>query len=178
MSQLIIGIDPGLSGAIAVLNDTGIERLADLPIIRDGKLSWIDGGRLQSLLIETVHGRPARAYVERVQAFPSQGRSSAFNFGVGFGSILSVLQARHIPIELVTPSHWKRELKLSSDKQASLDKARLMFPDAELHLAKHEGRAEALLIAHYGARMQLYARHCGTTLATSEHELLGVEAVS
>ena len=44
----IIGIDPGLTGAIAVLSGTGdIERLEDLPVIRDGRLAWIDGGRLQ-----------------------------------------------------------------------------------------------------------------------------------
>lgn len=146
----IIGIDPGLSGAIAILSPTGeLECLADLPVIRDGKLSWIDGGRLQSILIDTLHGRPARAVVERVQAFPSQGRSSAFNFGVGFGSLLSILQARHLPIELVTPVVWKRAMGLSKDKHASLDKARLLYPSADLGLAKHDGRAEALLLAHW-----------------------------
>jgi hypothetical protein len=60
-----------------------------------------------------------------------------------------VIQARHIRIELVTPSVWKRALGLGKDKDASLHKARLLFPMAELHLAKHDGRAEALLIAHY-----------------------------
>lgn len=149
----LVGIDPGLTGGIAVLDHNGaLQALGDLPIIRDGKLSWVDGGRLQSFLIDTLTGRHARALVERVQAFPKQGRSSAFNFGVGFGSILSVLQARHIPIELVTPISWKRAMGLTNDKQASLDKARLLFPDAELSFAKHDGRAEALLIAHYGQR--------------------------
>jgi hypothetical protein len=146
----IIGIDPGLTGAIAILSPAGdLERLADLPVIRDGKLSWIDGGRLQSLLIDALTGRPARAIVERVQAYPKQGISSAFNFGVGFGSVLSILQARHLSIELVTPSTWKKAMGLSSDKRASLDKARLLYPTAELHLAKHDGRAEALLLAHW-----------------------------
>jgi hypothetical protein len=61
-----------------------------------------------------------------------------------------VLQAMHISIDFVTPSVWKSSLRLSKDKNASLHKARLMFPAAELHLAKHDGRAEALLIAQYG----------------------------
>jgi crossover junction endodeoxyribonuclease RuvC len=148
---ITIGLDPGLTGALAILNESGdCERVADLPVIRDGKLSWIDGSALQSLLIDSLAGRPARAFVERVQAFPQQGRSSAFNFGVGFGSILSILQARHIAIELVMPTQWKKALGLSNDKRASLDKARLLFPTAELHLAKHDGRAEALLLARYG----------------------------
>lgn len=150
----IIGIDPGITGGIAVLDQDGaLQALSDLPIIRDGKLSWVDGGRLQSFLIDTLTGRSARALVERVQAFPKQGRSSAFNFGVGFGSILSVLQARHISIELVTPQSWKRAMGLTNDKCVSLDKARLLFPGADLPFSKHDGRAEALLLAYYGHRI-------------------------
>lgn len=146
----VIGIDPGLSGALAVLGaDGSLERVADLPTIRDGKLSWIDGGALQSMLIDSLRGRTARAIVERVQAFPTQGRSSCFNFGVGFGSVLSILQARHLSIEFVTPAVWKRAMGLSSDKRASLDKARLLYPDADLSLQKHEGRAEAILLARW-----------------------------
>ncbi len=83
---------------------------------------------------------------------PRQGIASAFQFGVGFGSVLSVLQALHISLEFVTPAVWKRAYGLSRDKHASLFKARLMFPTAELNLAKHDGRAEALLIAEYGRR--------------------------
>lgn len=150
---LTVGIDPGLSGAIAVLNATGeAELVADLPVIRDGKLSWIDAQGLTSILIDTLQARPARAIIERVQAFPGQGRSSSFNFGVVFGSILALVQARHLPIELVTPAKWKAALGLSADKQRSLDKARLLFPMADLRLQKHEGRAEALLIAHWAQR--------------------------
>jgi hypothetical protein len=146
----LIGIDPGLSGALAVLSPSGeLERLVDLPVIRDGRLAWIDGGSLQSILIDALYGRPARAVVERVSAMPRQGIASAFNFGVGFGSVLSILQARHLPVELVTPATWKRAVGLSSDKRASLDKARLLFPAADLTLAKHDGRAEALLLAHW-----------------------------
>ncbi len=148
--MLTIGIDPGLSGAVALLDGDGLpELVADLPVIRDGRLSWIDGGALQSVLLEALHGRPCRAAVERVSAMPAQGIASAFTFGVGFGSILSVLQTLHLPIELITPTQWKTALGLSKDKRASLDKARLLFPTAELHLAKHDGRAEALLLAHF-----------------------------
>jgi crossover junction endodeoxyribonuclease RuvC len=150
VSRLILGVDPGLAGAIALLGPAGeLEHLVDLPVIRDGRLSWIDGAALQALLIETLHGRTARAIVERASAMPLQGIASAFNFGVGFGSVLSILQARHLAIELVTATVWKRALGLGSDKAASLHKARLLYPAADLPLAKHDGRAEALLIAHY-----------------------------
>lgn len=146
----IVGIDPGLTGGFAVLSPAGeLERLADLPVIRDGRLAWIDGGALQSLLIDSLVGRPARVAIERVSAMPGQGVASAFSFGVGFGSVLSILQARHLSIELVTPAVWKRAVGLSSDKRASLDKARLLYPEADLGLAKHDGRAEALLLARW-----------------------------
>lgn len=147
---LIVAIDPGQTGAIAILDENGkTELVRDLPIIRDGKLAWVDGGQLQSMILAARKGRDARAVVERVSAMPRQGVSSSFNFGVGFGSVLSVLQALHLPIELVTPAQWKGALGLTRDKGASLDKARLLFPLAELHMAKHDGRAEALLLAHW-----------------------------
>ena len=148
--MLTLGVDPGLSGAVALLDaDGAVELLADLPVIRDRSLAWVDGGALQSMLLGAIRGRPCRAVVERVSAMPKQGIASAFTFGVGLGSILGVLQALHLPLELVTAASWKRGLGLSSDKRASLHKARLLFPSADLGLAKHDGRAEALLLAYY-----------------------------
>ena len=149
--SLTIGIDPGLLGAIAILAPDGsIELLADLPVIRDRTLAWIDGAELQSLIMGGLRGRAAvAAVIERVHSMPRQGVASAFQFGVGFGAVLGVLQAMHLRIQFVTAPVWKRHYGLDRDKNASLYKARLMFPTAELHMAKHEGRAEALLIAHY-----------------------------
>lgn len=150
MTRLTLGVDPGLTGALALLDGDGaLELLADLPIVRDRSLAWVDGGQLQSLLLDALRGRQCRAVVERVSAMPRQGVASSFAFGVGLGSILSVLQALHLPLELVTPGVWKRCLGLTSDKGVSIDRARLLYPQAELHLAKHDGRAEALLIAHH-----------------------------
>ena len=148
--MLTLGIDPGLSGGLALLDSDGMpELVADLPVIRDGRLCWIDGAALQSTLLEALQGRPCRAVVERVSAMPAQGIASAFTFGVGFGSILATLQTLRLPIELITPAQWKTALGLGKDKRVSLDKARLLFPSADLRLAKHDGRAEALLLAHY-----------------------------
>lgn len=150
MSLLTIGIDPGLSGALAILNQAGeIVALADLPVIRDRSLAWIDASRMQSLILGALEGRRAGAIVERVSSMPGQGIASAFQFGVGFGSVLGVLQALHLPIVLVTPAVWKHSYGLGKDKKAALHKARLLHPMAELHLAKHHGRGEALLIAGY-----------------------------
>jgi crossover junction endodeoxyribonuclease RuvC len=151
--SLTIGIDPGLSGALAVLNADGdAETVIDLPIVRDLKLAWVDGSELQSSILAVLRGRPARALIERVSSMPGQGVASSFQFGVGFGSILSVIQSMHIPLTFVTAAVWKRWYGLSKDKHASLHKARLLFPSMDLKLAKHDGRAESLLIANYGLR--------------------------
>lgn len=144
-----IGIDPGLSGAIAFMDADGNATVHDLPVIRDKSLAWIDGGVLQSLIINERAGRHTTAMIERVSAMPKQGVTSSFHFGVGFGSILGVLQSLAIPIEFVTPRTWKKSYGLDADKKAALHKARLLYPEVDLHLEKHDGRAEALLIARY-----------------------------
>lgn len=152
--MLTIGIDPGLSGAIAILDEEGaLLELADLPVIRDKSLAWIDGSALQGLLLDAMDGRRTQAIVERVSAMPGQGVSSMFTFGVAYGSLLSVLQALQIPVELVTPVTWKKAAGLGKDKKAALHKARLLFPTADLRLEKHHGRAEALLLARHGLRV-------------------------
>ena len=152
----ILGVDPGISGGIALL-DTGhagltldVGYLGDLPIIRDKSLAWIDGVGLTDILKMRA---PHVAVVERVSAMPKQGVSSSFHFGMGFGSILSVLQAAYIPIVLVTAVKWKKDLCLpgNKDKKAALHKARLLYPAADLSLERHHNRAEALLIAHWYA---------------------------
>jgi len=145
-----LGVDPGLSGALALLDGAGeLAVLEDLPVIADGKLHWIDASRLLPRILELKSGRPMRAIVERQQAMPAQGRSSCLTIGVALGSLLATLQAAGCSIELISASAWKAALGLGSDKQASLDRARLLFPSAELHLVKHHNRAEAALIAHW-----------------------------
>lgn len=147
-----LGIDPGVSGALAVLESSDVlVSVEDLPIIRDGATVWCDAGALLSRLINlrgtvnTLH-----AIVERQGAQPVQGVASAFKMGVGYGSILAALQIARISITFVTPTVWKRHYGLSQDKNASLHKARLLYPTASLDRKKDHGRAEALLLARYG----------------------------
>jgi hypothetical protein len=145
---LVIGADPGQSGAQAILDWRGdLVLVADLPYIRNGRTAFVDSIALQEAICGVIGTRPARAIVERVSAMPKQGVASSFAFGTGYGSLLGVLRSMAYPIELAAPSQWKREMGLSSDKQASLNMARLRFPQADLRLQKHEGRAEALLLA-------------------------------
>jgi crossover junction endodeoxyribonuclease RuvC len=150
MSHLICGVDPGITGAFAVLSAEGsLIAVDDLPVIRSGKLGWIDAEALTSRLTEIRAGHELRAIVERVHAMPRNGSQAAFSQGATLGSILAALQVLRARIELVTPAAWKRSYGLKSQKAASLDRARLLFPAAELDRKKDHGRAEALLIAKY-----------------------------
>jgi len=150
---IFIAIDPGLTGAIAAVDsDAELVLCADLPVIRNGKLAWIDGPELVSRLIEARQGRPAQILVERSQSMPGQGVSSTFTIGVVLGSILAACQYIAMPLHLIPAATWKRALGLSRDKGASLDKARLWYPTADLDRVKDHNRAEAILLAEYGRR--------------------------
>jgi crossover junction endodeoxyribonuclease RuvC len=152
---ILIGIDPGLTGAIAAIDeDAQLILCADLPVIRSGKLAWIDSNELTNLLMRCRDSRPAQIMLERSQPMPGQGVSSTFCTGVVLGSILSACQRVAIPLHIVTAAVWKRSMGLGSDKSASLDKARLLFPTAELDRKKDHGRAEALILAYYGLSQQ------------------------
>jgi crossover junction endodeoxyribonuclease RuvC len=148
-----IAVDPGLTGAMAAIDDNAqLVLCADLPVIRDNKLAWIDSNDLTGLFLECLQGRPARVILERSQAMPRQGVSSTFTTGVVMGSIPAACQRIAVPLTLVTAAVWKRSMGLDSSKSVSLDKARLQFPTAELDRKKDHNRAEALLLAEYSRR--------------------------
>lgn len=158
----IIGVDVGLTGAIAQIEDTGtFIRVDDLPVMEHGRAKWIDAQKLAALMGDFIQ---ARAYVEHIHAMPKLGTVAANSKGMTMGSVLATLQIAKIGIELVPPQTWKRALGLldpnASDrerKHASLCRARLLFPQAPLEREKDHGRAEALLIAHW-AQTTLYRK--------------------
>ena len=144
MSALLLAIDPGaVSGAYAVFFDDGWPLVGDMPVA-DGQL---DAAYFGHMLREM---NPRAAVVERVGSMPKQGVASTFKFGMAVGIIHGALLAGCVPMHLVTPSEWKRGMKLSADKEEARALAIRLFPKVEgLHLKKHQGRAEALLLGHY-----------------------------
>lgn len=149
---LILGIDPGLSGAAALVNQAGeLVDVFDLPIAGEGKLTRIDGANLSRLLRAT---RPTAAIIEAVAARPGQGVSSMFRFGMATGVVAGVIGSLEIPIRWVSPASWKRAMRLTADKEAARLRALETWPNHARDFArKHDhGRAEAALIAAYGLR--------------------------
>lgn len=165
--KVYIGIDPGLDGAICYFRtDIPSQFVADMPTLeieRGGKKKReIDEGRLAEMLTRVrdnakLFSEPAHVVCEAVNAMPEQGVTSTFAFGKGYGIIRGILAALEIPRTYVPPVTWKRALQLSSDKDASRRRAGELMPQAAKHwpLKKHDGRAEAALLAYYGRKLGL-----------------------
>lgn len=149
---MIIGIDPGITGAVAILNDDGsLHDVFDMPVIQPGKRKRINSSGLARLIEENMSEFVTVAYIEQVGAMPGQGTASMFSFGHAAGVADGVLAALSIPIEYVTPQIWKKNYSLNGkDKEASRAKGIQLYPQASLARKKDVGRAEAILIARYG----------------------------
>ena len=152
----IIGIDPGLAGAIAVLDAHGtLEALADTPVltlkVQRGTRTVYDAPGLVELL-RPYAGLHSHVYIEEAQAMPGQGSRSMFTTGYGYGLWIGLVTTMQLPYTSVRPGIWKRSMTLGKDKEASRLRAMQLYPGADLRLKKHHGRAEALLLASYGLR--------------------------
>ena len=151
----IIGIDPGLSGGIAILDDLKIYDIFDMPIMSEGKKNknQLNSAQLVSLIKDsTKPDAEIAVVVEQVNAMPGQGVTSMFNFGQTFGAIKGVCAALELPIFFVRPSKWKKHFELiNSSKDASRTKVIEMYPYISSRLTKKKdvNKADAILIARY-----------------------------
>jgi crossover junction endodeoxyribonuclease RuvC len=148
---LIIGIDPGVSGAIVLLEDGQPVEWDLMPSLKTGKATRVNGSALASLC--TYDGL-THVYVEAVHSMPAQGVSSSFNFGHSAGVVEGVLQALGKPYTLVTPQAWKKRAGLiGQDKDAARSRAIQLWPQWRALDKKGAGQAfaDAALIALHGA---------------------------
>ena len=151
----IIGIDPGLSGGIAILDDLKIYDIFDMPIMSEGKKNknQLNSAQLVNILNKHVLKKENTfVIVEQVSAMPGQGVTSMFNFGQTFGSIKGICAALGLPIFYVRPAKWKKHFELiNSSKDASRTKVIEMYPSISSKLTKKKdvNKADAILIARY-----------------------------
>ena len=151
----IIGIDPGLSGAIAILEDGKIKELFDMPVMPDGKKNkrQLNSALLVKLIKQNIESlENTIMIVEQVNAMPGQGVTSMFNFGQTFGAIKGICAAIGLPIFFVRPAKWKKHFELiNSSKDASRTKAIEMYPSISEQLSRKKdvNKSDALLIARY-----------------------------
>jgi hypothetical protein len=178
-SRMIIGIDPGLSGAIGVIKPNGNE-VIDIPVLEiEGSKVRSKSGEMKRKIkhvydITAINqifinlkttaismGCNIEAWLEKSQAMPDQGGVSNFNYGVGFGILQTVLICNKTPMNLVHPVSWKKKIMFGQgkEKDAAVYKASQLFPELTFRGPRGglmDGRAEAMLIAEYG---KLFGNH-------------------
>ena len=152
--MIIVGIDPGVSGAISILREGKISMICDMPIMIDGTKSkrQINAAELANILIKEKISEDDKIILESVSAMPGQGVTGMFSFGQSFGVIKGVCAALKLPIILVRPVKWKKHFNLlNSEKDASRTKAIEIFPYFSSNLAKKKdsNKADAILIASF-----------------------------
>ena len=155
--MLIIGIDPGISGAICFFEKGKVKDIMDMPTMSEGKKNkkQINGRQIFteiSLRIKSYSKEEISVVVEQVSAMPGQGVTSMFNFGQSFGLIKGICFAMELPIFYVRPTKWKKYFDLiNSAKDASRTKVIEMFPQISHLLSKKKdsNKADAILIASF-----------------------------
>ena len=151
--RVLVGIDPGASGAIAWLSDAGhLIEVLDLPVQKVRGRTVLMPAVLASMVKQR---RPVHAYLERVATRPGEGHVGAFSFGRGYGQIEGVLAALDVAVTHVTPAEWKRTQRIPADKGAARARAAQLWPGLAGTFArvKDDGRAEAALIGLHGANL-------------------------
>ena len=153
--MIIIGIDPGLSGAIAILDDKKVLSIFEMPVMAEGKKNkrQLNSAQLVNIIRENIKkNEEAVVVVEQVNAMPGQGVTSMFNFGQTFGAIKGVCAALELPIFFVRPSKWKKYFELiNSSKDSSRTKVIEMYPSLSGQLTKKKdvNKTDAILIARF-----------------------------
>lgn len=159
--RAIIGIDPGLGGALArYWPGSQALQLADMPTLDIGKGKSVKRAIDEYALARLIDDWAATAscvWLEQVGVRPGEGGVGAFTFGKGYGLLRGICAANFLTIHDVTPQAWKKTLRVAGDKDLARQRASALFPRHAQHwpLKKHDGRAEAAMIALYGAGRSL-----------------------
>ena len=153
--MIIIGIDPGVSGAICILNNGKIVELYEMPTMIDGKKNkkQVNGAEITNIFQkELINETNSKVIIEHVSAMPGQGVTSMFNFGQSFGVVKGICAALRLPIYFVRPAKWKKYFNLiNSEKDASRTKVIEIFPyiSSKISKKKDANKADAILIARF-----------------------------
>ena len=145
-----LGIDPGASGALVLLEDGQPIEWTAMPTLKIGTATRVNAPALADWIASTCC---THVYVEQVHAMPGQGVTSMFNFGHSCGTVMGVLGAMNLPHTMVTPQAWKKAAGLiGTEKDAARARAIQLWPKWRDLDKKGKGQAlaDAALIAAYG----------------------------
>lgn len=169
----ILGIDPGIAGACALYcaGTSTSDGMFDFPTLGEGNKKELHYAEIARLIHAT---KPDAAFIERVHAFPSQkknpetgemeadpwGSTSMFRFAGTYYALRAIVCCLDIPLRTLEPAQWKAAFNLKGKKKTggTDDAARQLvlerYPSCSqfLKFKYHQHRAEAFLMAVYGAR--------------------------
>ena len=146
-----MGIDPGFSGALAVLDDElNLEFVMDMPIIMVGKKRELNESKL-STIFSRWRLRPMTIGIEKSQTMPNQGVVSSGRYMASYGFLRGLCVGNGIPYHLIRPQSWKKAMMpdMGKEKGASIQKVMQIYPELQLTRVKDHGIADAILIARY-----------------------------
>ena len=150
-----LGVDPGLSGALAfydpIRNNLVVHDMPTVAVKVAGKKKRTIDLHALANLVDHLGDLTISAIIEEVGAMPKQGVTSSFNFGFNAACAQMAIVSKGIKLSLVRPAVWKREMHLSRDKESSRVEASRLMPKhaTKWPLKKDDGRAEAALLAYY-----------------------------
>ena len=155
--MLIIGIDPGISGAVCFFEDGQVKEIIDMPVMADGKKNkrQINGPQIYNEILKRTNKFQKKdiiVVIEQVSAMPGQGVTSMFNFGQSFGVLKGICSAMQLSMFFIRPAKWKKYFGLiKTEKDASRTKVIEIFPyiSSELSRKKDSNKADAVLIASF-----------------------------
>jgi crossover junction endodeoxyribonuclease RuvC len=155
--MLIIGIDPGITGAICFFENGKIIEVIEMPNMPEGKKNkkQVNGAQIVNEIIQRIKNldkKNIKVIIEQVAAMPGQGVTSMFNFGQSFGVLKGICSALQLPMYFVRPAKWKKYFNLiNAEKDASRTKAIEVFPYFSSQLAKKKdtNKADAILISSF-----------------------------
>ena len=155
--MLIIGIDPGISGAICFFEDGQVKEVIDMPVMAEGKKNkrQINGPQTYNEILKRINKFQKKdiiVVIEQVSAMPGQGVTSMFNFGQSFGVLKGICSAMQLSMFFIRPAKWKKYFGLiKTEKDASRTKVIEIFPyiSSELSKKKDSNKADAVLIASF-----------------------------
>ena len=155
--MLIIGIDPGISGAICFFLNGEVIDIIDMPSMAEGKKNkrQINSQQVFNEISERIKNFSKKeiiVVIEQVSAMPGQGVTSMFNFGQSFGVLKGICSAMQLSMYFVRPAKWKKYYGLiKTEKDASRTKVIEIFPyiSSKLSKKKDSNKADAVLIANF-----------------------------
>ena len=151
--RVILGIDPGQTGALALIGPDDAFSVVDVPVLKIGAKTTIDHYGLARVIDDWSKFNP-EVWIEYVASSPQMGVSSSFKFGQTYGILIGVCAAHFLKINTVTPNVWKTAMKCKGEKDESRARAQSLLPKHSGMFArkKDNGRSDAALIGLYGQR--------------------------